>query len=63
VRTGTDEVENARTMRGFEWVHTYQLTAPFDLNLSKSEIERLEAEQAGLLPPGGDADRQARRPG
>ncbi|MER6370113.1 hypothetical protein ABT255_17315 [Streptomyces mirabilis] len=47
VRTGTDEVENARTMRGFEWVHTYQLTAPFDLNLSKSEIERLEAEQPG----------------
>lgn len=63
VSTGTSEVENTRTMRGFEWVHAYRLAAPFDLNLSNSEIERREAEQLGLLPPGGDADRQAWQPG
>ncbi|MET9725491.1 hypothetical protein [Streptomyces zaomyceticus] len=45
VKAGTEEVLNARTMRGFEWVHTYRLAAPFDLNLSKSEIERQKAEQ------------------
>jgi hypothetical protein len=63
VRAGTDEVVNARTMRGFEWVHTYRLAAPFDLNLSNSEIERLKTAQLGLLPPGGDADRPAGQTG
>jgi hypothetical protein len=59
VKAGTDEVVNARTMRGYEWVHTYQLAKPFNINLSKSEIERLEAEQLALLTPGVDAASQA----
>ncbi|MFC7994352.1 hypothetical protein ACFUV2_34320 [Streptomyces pilosus] len=63
VRAGPNEVVNARTMRGFEWVHTYQLAAPFDVNLSNSEIERLKTEQLELVPPGGDAGGQAGQPG
>lgn len=43
VKTGTDEVVNARTKGGYEWVHTYQLAKPFNINLSNSEIERLKA--------------------
>lgn len=49
LKTGTEEVVNARTMRGFEWVHTYQLAEPFNLNLSNSEIERQRAEQSERL--------------
>ncbi|WP_094211882.1 hypothetical protein [Streptomyces sp. 2R] len=45
VKTGTDEVVNARTKRGYESVHTYQLAKPFNINLSNSEIERLKAER------------------
>lgn len=63
VKAGTNEVVNTRTMRGFEWVHTYQLVKPFDINLSKSEIERLEAEQVELLTPEADADAKAGQPG
>jgi hypothetical protein len=63
VQAGTDEVVNARTMRGYEWVRTYQLLEPFDINLSKSEIERLEAEQVSLLTPEADADVKAGQPG
>ncbi|MFD0140434.1 hypothetical protein ACFVIL_41865 [Streptomyces sp. NPDC127159] len=63
VRAGTNEVENARTMRGFEWVHTYQLSTPFNVNLSNSEIERLQTEQLELVPPGGAGGGQAGQPG
>ncbi|MFD5489456.1 hypothetical protein ACFWIV_28780 [Streptomyces virginiae] len=59
---GFNEVMNARKMRGFEWVHTYRLAAPFDLNLSNAEIERLEEverlkaeEQGDLLLQGFNA--------
>lgn len=45
VKTGTDEVVNARTKRGYESVHTYQLAKPFNINLSNSEIERLSSER------------------
>ncbi|MFD9916969.1 hypothetical protein [[Kitasatospora] papulosa] len=45
VKTGTDEVVNVRTKRGYEWVNTYQLAKPFNINLSNSEIERLKAER------------------
>ncbi|MFF1900408.1 hypothetical protein [Streptomyces sp. NPDC058206] len=50
VKSGTDEVENALTPRGFQWVHTYQLAPPFNGNLSNSERERQKAEQ--LRQPG-----------
>lgn len=63
VKAGTDEVVNARTMRGYEWVHTYQLLEPFDINLSKSEIKRLDAEQVALLASEADADVKAGQPG
>ncbi|MEU1434492.1 hypothetical protein ABZ438_10385 [Streptomyces sp. NPDC005786] len=52
VKTGTNEVVNARIMSGYEWVHTYQLVEPFNNNLSKAEIERLDAERLALLTPG-----------
>ncbi|MFJ5658657.1 hypothetical protein ACIQD5_35670 [Streptomyces microflavus] len=45
VKTGTDEMVNVRTKRGYEWVNTYQLAKPFNINLSNSEIERLKAER------------------
>ncbi|MFJ3084608.1 hypothetical protein ACIPJG_33325 [Streptomyces halstedii] len=68
VETGAAEVMNARTMRGYEWVHTYQLAEPFNINLSKSEIkrlevERLEAEEGALLTPEADADAKVGQPG
>ncbi|MDT0432931.1 hypothetical protein [Streptomyces salyersiae] len=48
VKTGTDEVVNARTKGGYESVHTYQLAKPFNINLSNSEIERLNAERTEI---------------
>ncbi|WP_367540473.1 hypothetical protein [Streptomyces globisporus] len=45
VKTGTEEVLNVRTKRGYEWVNTYQLAEPFNINLSNSEIKRLKAER------------------
>ncbi|MET7824668.1 hypothetical protein ABZT23_08315 [Streptomyces sp. NPDC005386] len=63
VKGGPEEVMDGRTMRGFEWVHTYRLAKPFDLNLSTAEVERREAEQRGLLTPQDGADSQAGRPG
>ncbi|MDX3503715.1 hypothetical protein PV689_17520 [Streptomyces sp. ATCC51928] len=48
VKTGTDEVVNARTKGGYESVHTYQLAKPFNINLSNSEIERLKAERTEI---------------
>lgn len=63
VKMGPDEVVAGRTMRGFEWVHTYQLTKPFNINLSKAEVERLEAEERGPLTPQDDADSHDGQPG
>ncbi len=54
---------DARTMRGYAWVHTYQLAQPFNINLSKSESARLETEQLGLLAAGADAGTKAGQPG
>ncbi|WP_282688884.1 MULTISPECIES: hypothetical protein [unclassified Streptomyces] len=63
VKAGTDEMIDARTMRGYAWVHTYQLAQPFNINLSKSESARLETEQLGLLAAGADAGTKAGQPG
>ncbi|WP_331757227.1 hypothetical protein OG582_40245 (plasmid) [Streptomyces anulatus] len=48
VKTGTDEVVNVRIKRGYEWVNTYQLAEPFNINLSNSESERLKAERTEI---------------
>ncbi|MGW5043044.1 hypothetical protein ACWEQK_33375 [Streptomyces parvulus] len=58
---GEDEVVNARMKRGFEWVHSYRLAAPFNLNLSNSEIKRLEAERLSLSQPPVDDGQAGRR--
>ncbi|MFJ6452254.1 hypothetical protein ACIQNV_37260 [Streptomyces hydrogenans] len=63
VRAGAAEVVNARTMRGFEWAQTYQLAAPFNLNLSNAERERLGTEQPGLVQQRVGADSQVGQPG
>ncbi|MER5514960.1 hypothetical protein [Streptomyces sp. NPDC002763] len=63
VKMGPDEVMDARAMRGWEWVHTYQLAEPFNINLSKAEVERLEAEERGPLAPQDGADIQAGQSG
>lgn len=63
VKMGPAEVMDGRAMRGFEWVHTYQLVEPFNINLSKAEVERLEAEERGPLAPQDAADSQAGQPG
>ncbi|MFJ3969003.1 hypothetical protein ACIPYR_12670 [Streptomyces parvus] len=63
VKADTDEMIDARTMRGYAWVHTYQLAQPFNINLSKSESARLETEQLGLLAAGADAGTKAGQPG
>ncbi|MFJ8607330.1 hypothetical protein ACIRH0_09090 [Streptomyces sp. NPDC093675] len=63
VKMGPDEVVDGRAMRGFEWVHTYQLTKPFNINLSKAEVERMEAEERGPLMPQDDADSHDGQPG
>ncbi|MFJ9101118.1 hypothetical protein ACIRJM_21930 [Streptomyces sp. NPDC102405] len=60
VKMGPDEVVDGRAMRGFEWVHTYQLTKPFNINLSKAEVERLEAKERS---PQDDADSHDGQPG
>ena len=63
VKMGLDEVVDGRAMRGFEWVHTYQLAKPFNINLSKAEVERLEAEERGPLAPQDGPGIQAGQPG
>ncbi|WP_415940320.1 hypothetical protein [Streptomyces sp. 039-1] len=63
VKMGPAEVVDGRAMRGFEWVLTYQLAKPFNINLSKAEVERRAAEERGPLTPQDDADRHNGQPG